>query len=559
MATEGGSKRRGKLRLVPQPEEAAPDSDSPERLRRAAWAWFRPKPVETAPVTEVAPVEEAAPVAEAEAEAVAEAVPVAEAEPEAEAEAEAAPVAEAEAEAAPVAEAEAEAEAAPVADAEAAPAEATEPKRKRAPRKPKPAPLSPVERFRSLAAAFFRAQRLVVGKVSGSASATAGAPDGASAAPEEIAVQASGAVARAHLKGVLEALIFASEHPMTSRDLARVAKAEHRLVVALLGELGAEYRNRGIRLDEVAGGYVFRTSPAFAPFVREQVAKKPVKMTRAQVETLAIVAYRQPITRPEIDDVRGVDSGAVLKSLLERDLVRILGKKEEPGRPMLYGTTAQFLEFFGLRTLSDLPTLREFTELTDESRRAYEREMGEEPPDASVAAFTDPASAAADGGLMGGEGSFASRLMPPEAAGEAESATRDEFAFTDEDQTTQVESGGEEAMNDVQTTNDEWAEKEEVEERVAAEEEDEEEAEDEDEDEDEDEEDEDEDEEDEDEDEDEEDEDEDDEDEDEEDDEDEDEDDEDDEDEDDEDEDEDEEDDEDDEDEDDEDEEEDAE
>src|SRR5829696_736959 len=120
-------------------------------------------------------------------------------------------------------------------------------------------------------------------------------------------------------------------------------------------------------------------------------------MSRAQVETLAIVAYRQPITRPEIDDVRGVDSGPVLKTLLERDLVRILGKKDEPGRPMLYGTTAQFLEFFGLRALSDLPTLREFTELSDESRRTYERELGEEPPEGEAPGVMGE-------GFAGGEG-----------------------------------------------------------------------------------------------------------------------------------------------------------
>jgi segregation and condensation protein B len=115
----------------------------------------------------------------------------------------------------------------------------------------------------------------------------------------------------------------------------------------------------------------------YAPFVRELSAEKPVRLTRAQVETLAIVAYRQPVTRPEIDDIRGVDSGATLKLLLERDLVRILGKKDEPGRPMLYGTTGQFLEFFGLKSLKDLPTLKEFTELTDESRRIAESELGD--------------------------------------------------------------------------------------------------------------------------------------------------------------------------------------
>jgi segregation and condensation protein B len=120
----------------------------------------------------------------------------------------------------------------------------------------------------------------------------------------------------------------------------------------------------------------------YAPFVRDMSSEKPVRLTRAQVETLAIAAYRQPITRPEVDDIRGVDSGATLKLLLERDLVRILGKKDEPGRPILYGTTNQFLEFFGLKSLKDLPTLKEFTELSDESRRVAEAELGDVLPDA---------------------------------------------------------------------------------------------------------------------------------------------------------------------------------
>jgi segregation and condensation protein B len=119
----------------------------------------------------------------------------------------------------------------------------------------------------------------------------------------------------------------------------------------------------------------------YAPFVRELAGGKPVKLSRAQVETLAIAAYRQPITRPEIDEIRGVDSGATLKLLLERDLVRILGKKDEPGRPLLYGTTTHFLEFFNMKSLRDLPTLREFTELSDESRRVAEAELGDVLPD----------------------------------------------------------------------------------------------------------------------------------------------------------------------------------
>ena len=184
-------------------------------------------------------------------------------------------------------------------------------------------------------------------------------------------------VTKAHLKGLLEALIFASDHPQKPNELAKAASSNVKEVRELLEALKVEYQPRGIQLDEVAGGWIFRTSAAYAPFVRDLTKQKPVRLTRAQLETLAILAYRQPVTRPEIDDIRGVDSGPVLKLLLERDLVRILGKKDEPGRPMIYGTTTAFLEFFGLKSLKDLPTLREFTELSEDSRRVAERELGE--------------------------------------------------------------------------------------------------------------------------------------------------------------------------------------
>ncbi len=184
-------------------------------------------------------------------------------------------------------------------------------------------------------------------------------------------------VSRTHLRGLLEALVFASDRPIRIPELAKAASAPSRQVKELLAELQLEYASRGFHLDEVAGGWLFRTGAAYAPFVRELTKQKPVRLTRAQVETLSIVAYRQPITRPEVDDIRGVDSGPVLKLLLERNLIRILGKKDEPGRPLLYGTTTQFLEFFGLRSLRDLPTLKEFTELSEESRRVAERELGD--------------------------------------------------------------------------------------------------------------------------------------------------------------------------------------
>jgi segregation and condensation protein B len=184
--------------------------------------------------------------------------------------------------------------------------------------------------------------------------------------------------AKKHLRGLVEALVFASDQPIKPNEIGKLAQAPSRQIKEVLEELKTEYVGRGIQLEEIAGGFAFRTNVVYAPFVRDLVGQKPVKLTRAQLETLAIVAYRQPITRPDIDDVRGVDCGPVLRTLLERDLVRILGKQEAAGRPLLYGTSAGFLELFGLKSLKDLPTLREFTELNEESKRTVERELGEE-------------------------------------------------------------------------------------------------------------------------------------------------------------------------------------
>ena len=179
------------------------------------------------------------------------------------------------------------------------------------------------------------------------------------------------------LKNVLESLIFVSEGPVTAKRLARAARATLAEVQPLLDELVADYQHRGVHLYFVAGGYQFRSARETADFVKTLVAPKPVRLTRAQLETLAIIAYRQPITRPEVDDVRGVDSGSSLKALTERRLVKILGRKDEPGRPLVYGTTPAFLEFFGLGSLKDLPTLQEFTDLTDEHKALFEEKTGE--------------------------------------------------------------------------------------------------------------------------------------------------------------------------------------
>lgn len=184
---------------------------------------------------------------------------------------------------------------------------------------------------------------------------------------------------RAHTKRVLESLIFVSDQIITAQQLARIVRTKQAEVRELLAEISVEYEGRGIELVEVAGGYQFRSVAASAQYVQSLVAQRPVRLTRAQLETLALIAYRQPITRPEIDDVRGVDSGSALKVLCERELVKILGRKEEAGRPLLYGTTPFFLEFFGMNAMTDLPTLREFTELSDEHRELFQRKTGEIP------------------------------------------------------------------------------------------------------------------------------------------------------------------------------------
>jgi segregation and condensation protein B len=204
----------------------------------------------------------------------------------------------------------------------------------------------------------------------------------------------------ARLRSVLESLLLVSDRPLSVArivDLLEEAAAapgsrrdgpplyQAAAVQMLLVNLSADYKAgaRGIELHQVAGAWQLRTAPDNAAWVQRLLQQKPARLARAQLEVLAIVAYRQPITRPEIDDVRGVDSGGALKMLLERRLVRILGKKEEPGRPLLYGTTREFLEFFNLRDLKDLPTLREYYDLSEENKQKVRAAHGEVPASAA--------------------------------------------------------------------------------------------------------------------------------------------------------------------------------
>jgi segregation and condensation protein B len=164
---------------------------------------------------------------------------------------------------------------------------------------------------------------------------------------------------------VIESMLLASGAPV---PLVRLVEAldgpPRREVAAALRTLGESYERegRGLRLVYVAGGYQLRSAPEHGPWVRRLLGGRPPRLSRPMLETLAIIAYRQPCTRPEIEAIRGVDADAVLTTLLERRLIRIQGRKEAPGRPMLYGTTRDFLEVFGLPDLQALPPLGELGE-----------------------------------------------------------------------------------------------------------------------------------------------------------------------------------------------------
>jgi segregation and condensation protein B len=168
------------------------------------------------------------------------------------------------------------------------------------------------------------------------------------------------------LKAIVESLIFVHDHPLSLDRLALILEEYERADIRqALEELVEEYAasERGVVLVQVAGGYQLRSRPEHADYIRRLTKTKGVKFSQSALETLAIVAYRQPVTRAEIEYLRGVDSGGVLKSLLEKKLLRILGKKEVPGKPLIYGTSREFLELFSLKDLSALPTLKEIQEL----------------------------------------------------------------------------------------------------------------------------------------------------------------------------------------------------
>lgn len=164
------------------------------------------------------------------------------------------------------------------------------------------------------------------------------------------------------IKPILESLFFVSDSPIRLETLIEIfPESNKESILKGIRQIQVEYEDhsKGIELREIAGGYQFRTKPRWAGWINRLKKTKTVKLSQAALETLAIVAYRQPIIRPAIEEIRGVDSGSVLHTLLEKGLIKIMGRKDLPGRPIVYGTTKAFLELFSLKTLSDLPTLKE--------------------------------------------------------------------------------------------------------------------------------------------------------------------------------------------------------
>ncbi|TFG38364.1 MAG: SMC-Scp complex subunit ScpB [Syntrophobacterales bacterium] len=169
-----------------------------------------------------------------------------------------------------------------------------------------------------------------------------------------------------NLKSVVEALIFVSDIPISLDKMRDILGEEVKKkdIAEIVEEITRDYAERrgGIFVNEIAGGYQFRTGEDNAPWIRKLKAIKPMTLSPAAMETLAVIVYKQPIMKSEIEQVRGVDVSGILKGLMEKKLVKIVGRKDVPGRPIIYGTTRKFMEVFNLRDLSDLPTLKEIEE-----------------------------------------------------------------------------------------------------------------------------------------------------------------------------------------------------
>lgn len=169
-----------------------------------------------------------------------------------------------------------------------------------------------------------------------------------------------------NLKAIIESLLFVAETPLKIEKIKSILDiADRQAIRDALTSLAEEYESakRGFFLAEVAGGFQVRTRPEYSQWVRRLKETRPARLSRAAMETLSIVAYKQPVLRSDVEYLRGVDCGGTIRTLLERGLIRILGRKDLPGRPIIYGTTRKFLELFDLKDLNELPSLKDLTDL----------------------------------------------------------------------------------------------------------------------------------------------------------------------------------------------------
>lgn len=188
-----------------------------------------------------------------------------------------------------------------------------------------------------------------------------------------------------NLDHILESLLFVSEEPLTVEKLKNILETvDTKEIRSALQSLAEQYETRGggFKLAEVAGGWQLRSRPEYNQWIKRMLQPPPQRLSKAALETMAIVAYNQPIIRADIEHIRGVDCGGVLRQLLERKLIRVLGRKEIPGRPLIYATTKLFLELFELKDLKDLPSPKEIEEMTaaaEESEPSPTPKYDEEP------------------------------------------------------------------------------------------------------------------------------------------------------------------------------------
>ena len=186
------------------------------------------------------------------------------------------------------------------------------------------------------------------------------------------------------IKNIIESLLFVADEPLTIDRLKKIISgAESRELREVLEELEADYETRqgGFFLKQVAGGYQIRTRPEYMEWIKRLLQPKPLRLSKPALETLAIIAYKQPVIRSDVEHIRGVDCGGILRVLLERKFVRVLGRKDIPGRPLIYATTKRFLEVFDLKNLKDLPSPKEIEEFGS----ALSEEMDETDREAQAA------------------------------------------------------------------------------------------------------------------------------------------------------------------------------